>query len=68
MDIKPFVGNNCGFGNCLDGCCEKCRFWNPCIYFGKTYRYIKLPRWVWLANLLYKIEASLLERSCPNEF
>ena len=55
--MKPFIGNPCGFGNCLSAECEKCRYWAPCIYiyFGKNYKRIKLPKWPWLINLLYEI-------------
>lgn len=53
--MKPFIGNPCGFGNCLRTDCEKCRYWSPCIYIGKDYRKIKLPRLPWLINLLYEV-------------
>jgi hypothetical protein len=59
-NIKPFMGNPCGYGNCLDGNCDRCKHWSPCIYVGKTFKRIKLPKWKWLVNMLYKIEMKLL--------
>jgi hypothetical protein len=59
--IKPFMGNPCGFGHCLSDQCDRCPHWSPCIYYGKHYKQVKLPRWNWLVNLLYRIEVYLLE-------
>ena len=53
--MKLFIGNPCGFVYCMRADCEKCRYWSPCIYFGKSYRKIKLPKWPWLLNLLYEV-------------
>ena len=53
--MKLFIGNPCGFGNCLGVNCEKCRYWSPCIYFGKRAKQLNLPKWPWLVNMLYKI-------------
>ena len=58
--MRPFMGNPCGYGNCMDGCCEKCRYWRPVIYIGKNYKEIRLPKWNWLVSLLYRIEEKLI--------
>ena len=58
--MKLFMGNPCGFGNCKSGCCEKCYHWHPCIYYGKSYKEFRLPKWKWLVNTLYRIEEKLL--------
>jgi hypothetical protein len=50
------IGNPCGFGSCLSGRCADCGWWKPCIYLGKSNKVFKLPKWLWLTNLLYKIE------------
>ena len=52
--MKHFMGNNCGFGNCLSSDCEKCGHYKPTC-FG-----IKVP--VKMASLLYKLEHKLLFR------
>ena len=66
--MKPFIGNPCGYGRCLNDQCEKCKHWRPCIYYGKAYNEIKLPKLPWLVNLLYKIEDRLLCKDGSNEF
>jgi hypothetical protein len=43
-----FMGNPCGYGNCMSTECEKCPHYKP-TFFG-----IRVPRW--LGNLLFKIE------------
>ena len=60
--MRPFVGNPCMHGNCMRTDCEQCPAWTPVIYIGKRYKIIKLPKWNWLVNSLYKIEHWLLER------
>lgn len=60
--MRPFVGNPCGYGFCKRDDCENCWHWKPVIYIGKNYYPIKLPRWNWLVNLLYKAENWLLTR------
>jgi hypothetical protein len=59
--MKPFVGNPCGSMYCTDPECENCPGWNPVIYYGEDYKEIRLPKWKWLVNLLYKIEGLLLK-------
>ena len=61
--MRPFVGNPCMHGNCMRTDCENCSVWTPVIYIGKNYKIIKLPKWNWLVNLLYRIEHWLLERT-----
>lgn len=61
--MRPFMGNPCMHGNCMSAECEHCSAWAPVIYIGKNYKIIKLPRWNWLVNLLYRIEHWLLERT-----
>ena len=60
--MRPFVGNPCMHGNCMRTDCEQCPAWTPVIYIGKKYKIIKLPKWNWLVNSLYRIEHWLLER------
>lgn len=60
--VKLFVGNPCGGIHCKDPTCENCTAWSPCIYYGEGYKEIKLPKWKWLVNLLYRIEVWLIER------
>lgn len=43
-----FMGNPCGYGNCMSDECEKCPYYKP-TFFG-----IRVPRW--LGNILFKIE------------
>ena len=57
-DMKPFIGNICGYGNCLNGQCDKCPHWKPIIFL-KNNKQIKLPKWPWLINILYSIEEKL---------
>lgn len=61
--MRPFIGNPCGYGNCLNNQCDKCKYWSPCIYYGKKYKQIKLPKWPWLINFLYKLEHWLICRN-----
>ena len=75
MSVKPFMGNPCGAMHCMSADCENCKLWSPCIYYrvnykkhGTDYREIKLPKWKWLVNLLYKIEGKVLQRGNSNEF
>ena len=58
--MKPFVGNPCGHGHCKRDDCENCPGWTPVIYIGKNYKQIRLPRWNWLVELLYRIEGWLI--------
>lgn len=58
--MKPFIGNHCGYGLCMRTDCEKCPAWKPVIYIGKNYRALRLPKWNWLIDLLYRIEEKLL--------
>ena len=60
--MRPFVGNPCMHGNCMRTDCEQCPAWTPVIYIGKKHKIIKLPKWNWLVNSLYRIEHWLLER------
>ena len=60
--MRPFVGNPCMYGNCMRTDCEQCPAWTPVIYIGKKYKIIKLPKWNWLVNSLYRIEHWLLEK------
>lgn len=60
--MRPFIGNPCMRGNCMRTDCEQCPAWTPVIYIGKKYKIIKLPKWNWLVNSLYRIEHWLLER------
>ena len=46
--FKPFMRNKCGYKNCKEGKCEKCKCYNP-HFLG-----IKIPKR--LANILYNIE------------
>ena len=43
-----FMGNPCGYGNCMSVECEKCPHYKP-TFFG-----MRVPRW--LGNTLFKIE------------
>lgn len=61
FNIKPFIGNPCGSMHCKNPDCESCPGWSPCIYYGEDYKEIRLPRWKWLVNLLYRIEGWLIE-------
>ena len=58
--MRPFLGNPCGYGHCMEARCEKCPHWKPVIYVGKKYKEIRLPKWDWLVSLLYRIEGTLL--------
>lgn len=58
--MRPFMGNPCGYGYCMREDCESCPSWHPCIYYGKDYKEIKLPKWNWLVTLLYQIEHWLI--------
>ena len=58
--MKPFMGNPCGHGYCKRADCENCPDWTPVIYVGKNYKRLKLPRWNWLVELLYRIEEKLI--------
>ena len=46
-----FMGNPCGYGNCLSDECEKCSHYKP-TFFG-----VRVPRR--LGNILFKIEGWL---------
>lgn len=59
------IGNPCGMGNCKSNRCADCAWWKPCIYLGKNNRAFKLPRWLWLVMLLYRIEE---QRIRPGKF
>lgn len=50
--MKPFMGNLCGFGNCLSTSCDKCGHYKP------TLLGIKIPRK--LASLFFKLEHKLI--------
>lgn len=43
-----FMGNPCGYGNCMSTECEKCPHYKPTFYG------VRVPRW--LGNILFKIE------------
>ena len=58
--MRPFMGNPCGYGNCMRADCENCKAWKPVIYIGKNYKQIRLPRWNWLVTLLYRLEEKLI--------
>lgn len=64
--MRPFMGNPCGYGNCREADCEKCRHWKPVVYIGKNYKELKLPKWNWLVSMLYRIEEKLM--STGNSF
>jgi hypothetical protein len=59
--MRPFIGNPCGYGHCMRTDCEKCPAWKPCIYVGKNYKQINLPKWNWFITLLYRIEERLIK-------
>ncbi len=46
-----FMGNSCGYGNCMSAECEKCPYYKP------TFFEMRVPRW--LGNILFKIEGIL---------
>ena len=50
--FKPFMRNKCGYFNCQNDKCIKCKFYKPYFYF------IRIPKW--LANILYNIEYWLI--------
>lgn len=52
--MKNFMGNPCGYGNCLSDECEKCRCYKP------TFFRIKVPKW--LGNTLFRVENWLINR------
>lgn len=52
--MKLFMGNPCGYGNCMRTDCEKCCYYIPTI-FG-----IKVPKWLgnigfWIEYQIFKI-------------
>lgn len=53
--LKLFMGNPCGYGNCMRTGCEKCCCYTPTI-FG-----VKVPRW--LGNLGLCIEYQMFKIS-----
>lgn len=53
MNIKPFMQNICGYGNCKNTNCTYCKYYNPHIYK------IKVPKFI--GNLGYYIEYLILE-------
>ena len=48
-----FMGNPCGYGNCMSTQCEKCPHYKP-TFFG-----MKVPRW--LGNILFRIETLIYQ-------
>lgn len=54
-----FMGNPCGYGNCLSEECEKCSHYKP-TFFG-----MRVPRW--LGNILFRVEFSLQKRGKNDE-
>ena len=59
--MKPFIGNPCMHGLCMRADCEDCPDWSPCIYFNDYKWKIRLPKWSWLVNQLYRLEGWLLK-------
>ena len=56
--MKNFMGNPCGYGNCMSIECEKCSHYKP-TFFG-----MRVPKW--LGNLLFKVGFLLQERGVSN--
>lgn len=59
--MKPFIGNPCMYGHCMRTDCENCSAWSPCIYLNDYKWKIKLPRWNWVVNNLYRLEGWLIK-------
>lgn len=53
--MKIFMGNPCGYGNCMRTDCEKCCYYTPTM-FG-----VKVPKW--LGNIGFWIEWQMFKIS-----
>lgn len=51
--IMVFMGNPCGYGNCMSTECEKCPHYKP-TFFG-----MRVPRW--LGNILFMVQSFVLK-------
>ena len=54
-----FMGNPCGYGNCMSTECERCPHYKP-TFFG-----VRVPRW--LGNVLFRIEFLIQERGVSSD-
>ena len=52
--MRNFMGNPCGFGNCMSTECKKCSHYQP------TFLGMRIPKK--LGNILYKIQ-NIINRS-----
>ena len=53
--MKIFMGNSCGYGNCMRTDCEKCCHYTPTMFD------VKVPKW--LGNIGFRIEWKMFKTS-----
>lgn len=58
--MKSFMGNPCGYGNCMMDNCKKCAYYTP------TFFRIRVPRW--LGNILFRLEYKMMNKEIKGDF